>query len=174
MLALCHLLLMSRFKHVSVNGIARKTAVLLLLNSLSTVFDLRVSCLGGPVIDAWDGDWILNPVPEVWQLTPSLLITSFTQATGLLCLGPHNTTFSYWDFCQQCSQPLCFHMSSVAAHLSCWHMLFNMFFIYTYYKNDSLPCLSGHLCTCGDNQVIGRWLAALAPPRLHQSYCNVM
>lgn len=29
-----------------------KTTVLLLLNSLYTVFDLQVSCLGGPVIDA--------------------------------------------------------------------------------------------------------------------------
>lgn len=30
---------------------ARKTTVLLLLNSLYTMFDLQVSCLGGPVID---------------------------------------------------------------------------------------------------------------------------
>lgn len=62
------------------------------------LFDLVVNCLGGPLIDTWDGDWILSPVSEVWQLTPSLLITSFTQAAGLLCLGPHNTTFSYWVF----------------------------------------------------------------------------
>lgn len=63
-----------------------------------TLFDLLVNCLGGPLIDTWDGDWILSPVSDVWQLTPSLLITSFTQATGLLCLGQHNTAFSYWGF----------------------------------------------------------------------------
>lgn len=96
-------------------GMGLKTAELLLLNSPHTMSDLHVSCLGGPVIDAWDSDWILNPVPDVWQLTPSLQITSFTQATGFLCLGPYHTTFSYWDFCQQCTQFLCFHMYSVAA-----------------------------------------------------------
>lgn len=66
---MCHSLLMSRFMHVSGNGngngIARNTAAQLLLNRLNTEFDLRVSCLGGPVIDARDGGWILNPVPEV-------------------------------------------------------------------------------------------------------------
>lgn len=39
--------------------------MLLLLNSLYTMFDLHVSCLGGPVIDTLDSDWILNLVPEV-------------------------------------------------------------------------------------------------------------
>lgn len=71
------------------------------VSSSYTVSDLLVNCLGGPLIDTWDGDWFLNPASDMWQPTPSLLITSFTQATGLLCLGPHNTAFS--EFVLRCS-----------------------------------------------------------------------
>lgn len=125
---------------------ACRTTVVLLRGSSYTVFDLLVNCLGGPVIDTWDGDWILSPAPKVWQLTPSLLITSFTQATGLLCLGPHNTTFSYWDFFLQFSQSFCFHTSIVVVieHLSC------------------------------ESLVNVRWLTALAPHELGQaSTCHL-
>lgn len=55
-------------------------------DSSYTVSDLLVNCLGGPLIDTRDDDWILSPEPDVWQPTPSLLITSFTPTTGLL--GP--------------------------------------------------------------------------------------
>lgn len=76
--------------------IARRTTVeLWLRGSTYTVFELLVNCLGGPLIDTWDSDLILSPVSDVWQPTPSLLITSFTQATGLLCLGPHTAAFPY-------------------------------------------------------------------------------
>lgn len=101
-------LLVAQFLHVSGNGTG-----LLVLNALSSVFGLRVSCLGGPVIDAGDGDWILTPVPEVWRLTPSLLIASFTHATGLLRLQPHNPTFSLRLLSALLS--LCCHMSGAAA-----------------------------------------------------------
>lgn len=105
------------------------------------VFDLLVNCLGGPVIDTCDGDWILSPVAEVWQLTPSLLITSFTQATGLLRLGPHNTTFSYWDFF--CSaQSFCLHMSIIAVSQNTSTLAIHLNFLTTFLYNPTVKPVS--------------------------------
>lgn len=106
----------------------------------------------GPLIDTWDGDWILSPVSEVWQLTPSLLITSFTQATGLLCLGPHITASSYW---------VCAHSLSTRgsdrSHLLLLCTSFNFWLLYDILNAANPACVSSiwiNLWCCGEWQLI--------------------
>lgn len=107
-------------------------------------------------------DWILSPVSGVWQLTPSLLITSFTQTTGLLTLGPHNTTFSY-QVLTVCLLPhICYGndgsvlqlLSTFDQNCNCSESSLTQMFI-------SIIC--GLIC---DVVVAGdRWLTVVASPR---------
>lgn len=107
------------FISMPVYKFACRTTVLL-RGSSHTVFDLLVHRLGGPLIDTWDGEWIPSPVSEVWQLTPSLLITSFTQSTGLLCLRLYNTTLL--RFLLQC-----IFIVVLIVHFSCCDALLSTF-----------------------------------------------
>lgn len=154
---------------------ACRTAVLLLPGSSYTVFDLLVNCLGGPMIDTWDGDWILSPLPKVWQLTPSLLITSFTQATGLLCLGAHNTTFWVFFFFLPFSQSFCFHMSVavVIEHLSHCCAFFQLLTPFLYFKCSQCSLAQGIICPC-IMVLNAKWLTALVLHKLVQaSTCHL-
>lgn len=90
----------------------------------------------------------------MWQPTPSMLITSFTQATGLLCLGPHNTAFSHWvcsALLSPSSSPTSFTVE--IKHFSCCYALLSTFDSFSIFEKQQTQLvfvhhLSGLICDC--------------------------
>lgn len=139
----------------------------------AVVFWLRGSCVWrvgqlprwATVIDTWGSDWILSPVSDVWQPTPSLLITSFTLATGHLCLGPDNTEFflrrvfgaqtdveAQFTACARCS--VVFHTSVLVpvclnfmVNITCCCALLLIHNSFSHILNAVHP-VYGHTCVC--------------------------